>query len=47
MGKIFGKIPDDLEKEFRKAVIDHVGLQRGALSVALEEAIREWIASKK
>ncbi|MCD6488921.1 MAG: hypothetical protein J7K21_06850 [Desulfurococcales archaeon] len=43
MGKILAKIDDRLEKRFRIAVLKIKGKKRGALSEAVEEAIRLWL----
>ena len=43
MGLLHIILPDDLEKKFRKLVIDKYGKTKGQLSKAVEEAIRLWI----
>ena len=43
MGKILAKIDDELERRFRIAVLKVKGKRRGALSEAVEEAIRLWL----
>lgn len=45
MTSIKGSIPDDLDAEFRREVARRCGMRRGALSEALEQAIRQWIDS--
>ena len=47
MGRINFAIDDDLEQEFRKTVARRYGARKGALSIALSEAIRLWIAKTK
>ena len=43
MGKILAKIDDKLEKRFRMVVLEVKGKRRGALSEAVEEAIKLWL----
>jgi len=43
MGILHVRINDKLEKEFRKKVIDVYGTKKGALTRAVEEAIRLWL----
>ena len=43
MGKIFGRIDDDLEKRFRRVANAKFTGDRAPLSSALEEAIEKWI----
>jgi len=43
MGMLNVKIPDDLEMEFRRAVLERKGKKKGAISEAIEEAIRMWL----
>ncbi|MEM1606448.1 MAG: hypothetical protein QXW41_09410 [Fervidicoccaceae archaeon] len=47
MGRIFIRLPDDLEKEFREEVVRCFGGKKGSLSKAVEEAIRLWMRMKK
>lgn len=44
MGVITVKIDDEVEKRFRKAVIDVYGSKRGVLGKAIEEAIKLWLS---
>jgi hypothetical protein len=46
MGRIDVILPDDLENEFRAEVARMLGMKKGNLSIAIEEAIREWIESR-
>ena len=39
------KISKELELEFRKEVARRLGMKKGNLSLAFEEAIRNWIAA--
>jgi len=43
MGRLLVVIDDDLEEEFRKIVAKIYGFKKGALSRAIEEAIRLWL----
>jgi len=43
--KISVKLPDELDKRFRHAIIERLGSRKGALSTAVIEAIELWIAS--
>ena len=36
-------LPDELDKKFREVVRKLYGNRRGALSIAVEQAIRDWI----
>ena len=44
MGSIKVYISDDVEKRFRKLAMKLYGYGRGALSIAAEKALNEWIA---
>jgi len=43
MGYLFVKVSDEVEKEFRRLVLELKGSKKGALSEAVEEAIRLWL----
>ena len=43
MGKMLVKIDNELEKRFRIVILKVKGKKRGALSEAVEEAIRLWL----
>ena len=47
MGVLNVRIDDELEREFRKKVIDVYGSRKGALGKAVEEAIRLWLEKHK
>lgn len=47
MGVLNVKVDDKLEREFRKKVIDVYGSKKGALGMAIEEAIRLWLEKHK
>ena len=36
-------VNDDIESEFRKAVANHLGLKKGNLQLAIQEAMLLWI----
>jgi hypothetical protein len=46
MGKLNVVLPDDLEDRFRKAVFEKMGMKKGNISEAMEEAIDMWIRAK-
>lgn len=39
------RLPGELEQKFRRAAMRRFGYGKGALSLAAEEAIRNWLAS--
>jgi len=43
MGIVTVKIPDDLEVKFRKKILDVYGVKKGALGMAITEAIELWL----
>jgi len=43
MGLLHVRIPDDLDVEFRKRVLDTKGTRKGALTEAVIEAIQLWL----
>ena len=47
MATIKGEIPPELEKEFRRIIALKYGLKKGNLSLALQNAVEEWIAKQK
>ena len=46
MGRIDIVISDDLEKEFREEVFKGMGMKKGNISIAVEEAIKAWVESR-
>jgi hypothetical protein len=36
-------VPDDLEKRFRAEVFKRLGMKRGNITLAIQEAIEQWI----
>jgi len=47
MATIKGEVPEELEREFRKVIAEKYGLKKGNISLALKNAIEEWIAKQK
>lgn len=47
MGKMNIILNDDTEDRFRKAVSNSKGMKKGNISIAIEEAIEEWIKKQK
>jgi hypothetical protein len=43
MGRMNIVLSDSLEEKFRKKVAKKKGLKKGNISIAVEEALREWI----
>jgi len=43
VGRLDIYLQDDVEKKFRELVKKHYGNRKGALSIAAEQAIKEWI----
>jgi len=39
-------LPDDLEKEFREEVFRRLGMKKGNITLAIEEAIKDWLKKK-
>ncbi len=47
MGRIDIVIPDELEKEFREEVSKSLGMKKGNISLAIEDAIKAWMDANK
>jgi len=43
MGRIDVILPDDLEEKFRKKVFEKFGMKRGNITIAIQDAIENWI----
>ena len=43
MGKLLISLDEDVEKRFRELTMKMFGAKKGALSIAGEQAIREWV----
>lgn len=47
MGRIDIILSDDLEKRFREEVFKRLGMKRGNITLAIQEAIEQWIERGK
>lgn len=47
MGRIDIVLSDEVEKELREEIVKELGMKKGNMSIAIEEAITMWIASKR
>jgi Arc/MetJ-type ribon-helix-helix transcriptional regulator len=47
MGRIQVVLPDELEKELREEIFKGLGMKKGNMSLAIEEAIRMWIGTQR
>jgi len=47
LGKLTLTIQDELEKRFREEVFKRLGMKKGNIQTAIEEAIEIWIRSKR
>jgi hypothetical protein len=45
MGRIILTINDELEAQFRNEIAKRLGMKKGNIQIAAEEAIRMWIFS--
>ena len=46
-GSIKVILPDELEREFREEVFRQMGMKKGNIKLAIDEAIKEWIVSRR
>jgi hypothetical protein len=46
MGKLTLTLNDELEKRFRDEVFKRLGMKKGNLQTAIEEAIEHWIKGR-
>jgi len=44
MGRIVVELDEDLEAAFRSEVAKRLGMKKGNLKIAIEEAMRMWLA---
>ena len=47
MARINFVLNDELDQEFRMEVARRIGMKKGNIQIAVEEAIRDWIAKGK
>jgi len=47
MGSIKVILSEDLEKKFREEVFRQMGMKKGNITLAIEEAIKLWIESRR
>jgi hypothetical protein len=47
MGRIDIVLSDEVEKELRVEIVKELGMKKGNMSIAIEEAIKMWIESKR
>jgi len=47
MGKLNLVISDDLDEKFRQGVAKELGMKKGNLTKAVEEALKLWLNEKK
>lgn len=44
--RLYLTIPEDLDKKFRDEIARRLGMRKGNLQIAVEEAIELWLKSK-
>jgi epoxyqueuosine reductase QueG len=47
VGSIKVILKDDLEKEFRDEVYKQMGMKKGNITEAIEEAVKDWIEKQR
>jgi len=47
LGKLTLTLRDELEKRFREEVFRRLGMKKGNIQIAIEEAIEMWIRGRK
>ena len=47
VGRVDVILKDDLEKEFRMQVAKSLGMKKGNLTVAIEEAVKKWVEAER
>lgn len=47
MGKMTLTLRDDVEKRFREEIFKRLGMKKGNIQEAIEQAIELWIRTKK
>jgi hypothetical protein len=46
MGRIVVELDEELDKAFRDEVAGRLGMKKGNIKIAIEEAIKLWLAQK-
>ncbi|MFC2143066.1 hypothetical protein ACFLQN_01560 [Candidatus Aenigmatarchaeota archaeon] len=46
MGRLDIVISDDIEKKFRDEIVKRLGFKKGNISIAIEDAIKDWLNKK-
>ena len=46
MGRIVVELDEEMEKTFRAEVARRLGLKKGNLKIAIEDAIKAWVERK-
>lgn len=46
MARINLVIDDELDEQFRREVATRIGMKKGNIKIAIEEAIQKWIANQ-
>ncbi len=46
MGRIVVELDDELENAFRNEIAKRLGMKKGNIKIAIEEAIKMWIEHK-
>jgi len=46
MGRIVVELDEDLDKAFRDEVARRLGMKKGNMKIAMEQAITQWVRSK-
>jgi len=46
MGRIVVELDEELEKAFRDEVAKRLGMKKGNIKIAMEQAISQWISLK-
>jgi hypothetical protein len=46
MADLHIRLPDDLEKRLRRAIVDRIGGKKGDLSITIIEAIELWLKQR-
>jgi len=47
MGSIKVILSEELEKEFREEVFKQMGMKKGNITLAIEEAVKTWIEAQR